>query len=236
MENNFDFSHFNSLSIKERVSYCKSVFGEKLGEGGSRIVFRYDSDKVLKIPKNKFGVAQNLGEITEYRRLANPTMLLPKIYDCDSDNWSYIISEYAKVMTVEEFFEKTGCSNRLKFNDVIKNYINNNIVPNNNFVADFCRRLKDSGIEIRNDIMKRSNVGIRNTEMGEEIIVIDCGVNNAMFEYMNSKRSPSKLKESLGKFIGFGVAVILLVLFPVAYPLTKLYDLVAGKPTTLVVG
>lgn len=229
MENNFDFSYFNSLSIKERVSYCKSAFGKKLGEGGSRIVFRYDSDKVLKIPKNKYGVAQNLGEITEYRRLADPTMLLPKIYDCDSDNWSYILCEYARGMSDEEFFEKTGCSNRWMFREIIKGYLNKGIIPENKLVADFCERIKNSGIEVRNDFMRRANIGIRSTENGEKIIVIDCGVNKRMYDYLDTLYSQNKVKKCIGTWIGINIVIVYIILFPFIRLSTKLYKRIFRK-------
>lgn len=55
----FNFDEFKSLkSFAQRVRYCDEHL-QKLGSGSSRIVYVVDNDKVLKLAKNKKGLAVN---------------------------------------------------------------------------------------------------------------------------------------------------------------------------------
>lgn len=53
IENNFDFNEMLSLkSYKERIAYCKKNL-QLLGKGSSRMAFKLNNEKVLKIAINK---------------------------------------------------------------------------------------------------------------------------------------------------------------------------------------
>ena len=59
---NFNMEELVSLpSYEARVKYCQQRL-QKIGAGSSRIVFAVDDEKVLKVAKNKKGIAQNLEE------------------------------------------------------------------------------------------------------------------------------------------------------------------------------
>lgn len=59
----FNFDEFRQCrSFAERVRYCEARL-ERIAQGSSRIVYRVDDDKVLKLAKNNKGVAQNSVEI-----------------------------------------------------------------------------------------------------------------------------------------------------------------------------
>ena len=59
----FNFDEFRQIrTFAERVRYCDARL-VKLGAGSSRIVYKVDEDKVLKLAKNSKGLAQNQVEI-----------------------------------------------------------------------------------------------------------------------------------------------------------------------------
>lgn len=59
----FNFDEFSQLkSFAQQVKYCEARL-KRLSSGSSRIVYLVDGDKVLKLAKNKKGVAQNKTEI-----------------------------------------------------------------------------------------------------------------------------------------------------------------------------
>lgn len=76
----FNFDEFRQCrSFAERVRYCEARL-ERIAQGSSRIVYRVDDEKVLKLAKNKKGVAQNQ---VEYR-LGNESY-----YSCFADVYEY---------------------------------------------------------------------------------------------------------------------------------------------------
>ena len=59
----FNFDEFRQCrSFAERVRYCEQHL-QRISQGSSRIVYRVDNEKVLKLAKNKKGVAQNEVEV-----------------------------------------------------------------------------------------------------------------------------------------------------------------------------
>lgn len=55
----FNMEEMLSLdSYSARVRYCQQRL-QKIGNGSSRVVFAVDDEKVLKVAKNKKGIAQN---------------------------------------------------------------------------------------------------------------------------------------------------------------------------------
>ena len=59
----FDMERFKSLtSFNARIKYCEEHL-QRLGSGSSRIVYKIDDKKVLKLAKNKKGISQNGTEI-----------------------------------------------------------------------------------------------------------------------------------------------------------------------------
>lgn len=59
----FDINVFKILkTFKDRIAYCENNL-KKIGQGSSRVVYQIDKNKVLKLAKNKKGIAQNETEI-----------------------------------------------------------------------------------------------------------------------------------------------------------------------------
>ena len=112
----FSMEEFDSLmTIKERKAYCEKHL-KFLGEGSSRIVYDIDDYTVLKMAKNRKGIAQNMIE-------AEPDFqkydIMAKIFRADKMH-TYIIMEKADKVTGEEFENFTN----LKMHE-LKSYLSN---------------------------------------------------------------------------------------------------------------
>lgn len=60
---NFNMEHFKTLKgFKNRVQYCEENL-QRISSGSSRIVYKIDNTKVLKLAKNEKGIAQDEVEI-----------------------------------------------------------------------------------------------------------------------------------------------------------------------------
>src|SRR5690606_1232492 len=82
----------------ERMTYARR-FLELLGVGSSRYAYRLSTDKVLKISVDEDrGVAQNEAEVAAY---TNPDTrkMVTKIFDFDSDNYEWLVSEAVRPVT-----------------------------------------------------------------------------------------------------------------------------------------
>lgn len=103
----FDPSDFMSYSkFSDRVQYCDATL-TKIGSGSSRIVYKLDDNKALKIAKNRKGIAQNEQEYSAY---CDGYSCLAKVYSADDDNFYWIISELASKAKPSDFNNLWGIS------------------------------------------------------------------------------------------------------------------------------
>lgn len=108
MMDSFSYEELNSLpSFAKKVAYCKQHLGRHIGNGSSRLVFQIDDGKVLKLAKNKKGLAQNEYEYDNYYTCDDD--VLPHCYEC-ADDYSWIISEYVLPAKVQDFKVVFGMS------------------------------------------------------------------------------------------------------------------------------
>lgn len=109
----FDMEHFKSLkTFAQRIQYCDANL-KRIGGGSSRIVFKIDDQKVLKLAKNKKGIVQNEGEVdaasqSYYSNIA-------EVFDYD-ENGLWVEMELARKVTPMQFKTITG----FDINDVKK--------------------------------------------------------------------------------------------------------------------
>lgn len=101
MMDSFSYEELNSLSsFAKKIAYCKQHLGRHIGNGSSRVVFQIDDEKVLKLAKNKKGLAQNEYEYGHY--YACDDDVLPRCYEC-ADDYSWIVAEYVLPARVQDF-------------------------------------------------------------------------------------------------------------------------------------
>ena len=98
----FDMEHFKSLkTFAQRIRYCDANL-KRIGGGSSRIVFKIDDQKVLKLAKNKKGIVQNDTEIDR----GNDTYyssILAQVFDSDDDGL-WVEMELATPINKYEFY------------------------------------------------------------------------------------------------------------------------------------
>ena len=91
-ETRFSIEEFSRIpTFKGRIQYCDERL-EKLGTGSSRIVYKLDDNKVLKIAKNNRGIAQNTREADFGRNAYGVTT---ELYNADTDNYTWVEMERA---------------------------------------------------------------------------------------------------------------------------------------------
>ena len=103
---NWNVEEFSKLkSFNQRIQYCEKNL-IRISSGSARVVYKIDETKVLKLAKNKKGLAQNEVEID----FSNDYMwdgLVAEIFNHDENNlWTEM--ELANKVTKKSFQEVTG--------------------------------------------------------------------------------------------------------------------------------
>ena len=84
-----------------------------VGRGSSRYVYLIDNDKVLKLAMNEAGLAQNEAEVNTITHPRTTKLLLADIYDYSTKDYRWILAEYAKRISYDQFENLTGFPFRL---------------------------------------------------------------------------------------------------------------------------
>jgi len=100
-----EFKKLNSFA--KRVEYCNTHL-KRISSGSSRIVYMVDNEKVLKLAKNKKGLAQNEVEI-EYSGYYDIEDIVAKVFESD-ENSLWVEMELAKKVTPNIFKSVVGVS------------------------------------------------------------------------------------------------------------------------------
>jgi hypothetical protein len=104
----WDIEEFKNLkSFNARVKYCNEHLS-RISSGSSRIVYKIDDEKVLKLAKNKKGLAQNEVEI-EYSNYYDISDIVAKVFESDENNL-WVEMELAKKVTPNIFKNVVGIS------------------------------------------------------------------------------------------------------------------------------
>jgi len=105
---NWNLETFKSLrSFSKRIKYCNDNL-QRLASGSSRIAYKVDDDKVLKLAKNKKGIAQNNVEKDWFVQKSYPD-IVAKVFDVD-ENDLWLEMELAKKLTPNKFKQILGFS------------------------------------------------------------------------------------------------------------------------------
>jgi len=91
----FDINEFKNIwSYAGKLKYAQEHLGKPIGNGSSRTVYRVDKEKVLKLAKNKKGVAQNDQE-TNWVNDGYYESVLAKVFDFDDKDFLWVEMEVA---------------------------------------------------------------------------------------------------------------------------------------------
>ena len=82
-----------SKKFKDNFKFHNYFNKYKIGEGSDRIVYEYDTNKVIKYAKNKRGIIQNINEYKmSIKQKGKNRKIIPLIYYIDKNN-KYLIME-----------------------------------------------------------------------------------------------------------------------------------------------
>lgn len=196
---NFSLEVFSKLhTFKERIAYCKSRL-KQLGVGSSRIAFQVDDTKVLKIAKNRKGIAQNEHE-SEFGR--NNYGCFAELFNYDDKGYTWIEIELARRAKAQDFkkffgvtldflsdileyiYSKYHSTMFYKPSEKVKKYIEDEIYSEHNmplyelytYVSDY-----QPDMATLNDWKAISNWGVVNRNGKEKLVIIDDGFNENVY-------------------------------------------------------
>ena len=171
----FDLQYFSTIpTFKDRIQYCKDRL-KLLGNGSSRIVFQIDNNKVLKIAKNKKGLAQNYKE-EDWGR--NKYDCFAKIYKADIENNTWIEMELAYKITFNDFVRYFGFGPSFLKN--ILEYIYN---EKNKEMTSLYRYMLDYQPDMATiqDWSRSKNWGVVNRNGQNVLVIIDDGFDEDIY-------------------------------------------------------
>jgi hypothetical protein len=102
----FDLEKFKAMrSYAEKIRYANTNL-TRLASGSSRIVYKIDDKRVLKLAKNPKGLDQNGAEADWYVN-QNFGDIISKVLESDDDD-RWVVSEYARKITKSRFKQLLG--------------------------------------------------------------------------------------------------------------------------------
>lgn len=190
----FSFKELEDIrSYSGKLKYAEKHL-QKLASGSARVVYKVDDNKVLKIAKNKKGLAQNQVEAQGYLQQYE---IVAQIFDTD-DNDYWIEMEFARRLSKPEFKKITGVSL-----DELKHYliyhriysqpkkhmgfgysIDQDIkerMENSEFVNELLSFAADNDMST-GDMGRISTWGKVIRDGKEHVVLIDYGLTNSVYE------------------------------------------------------
>ncbi len=191
----WDLEEFKKLtSFNQRIKYCQTHL-KRLSSGSSRIVYKIDDEKVLKLAKNKKGLAQNEIEAS-YSQYPDIDDIIAKVFAYHQDDL-WIEMELARKVTPQIFKNVTGFS----FDDYTAEMNNHWLLADNRnkgykqridpdiraqmWEDEFCFAMFDfmASYEAKaGDLGKINSYGLVHRNGQDRIVLIDYGLNNDVWD------------------------------------------------------
>jgi hypothetical protein len=177
----------NLKSFNQRVQYCETNL-TRISSGSSRIVYKIDDTKVLKLAKNKKGLAQNEVEIMHSQDYMMDD-IVAEVFNYDENNL-WLEMELARKLTPALFYKIVGFT----FNDYVDgiHYHENELKPSRFFHGikpdnmdemwenDFTSRIFDFMGSYDNfaygDLVKVSTYGVVKRDGEDTVVMVDYGL------------------------------------------------------------
>ena len=202
----FNMEEFkNCNSFAARVRYCQARL-PRISSGSSRIVYKIDDEKVLKLAKNAKGIAQNNAEAHSY---AIETGIDAQVFDHD-ENDLWLEMELARRATAADFKNIIGVPFAFVQNYVnytAKRYSRNwrNISYDSRYTEMFDRiddedfpnwewfgmlrdYMGDTGLESIGDLQRFSSWGVVKRNGADEIVLVDLGLDDEVYDNFYKRR------------------------------------------------
>jgi hypothetical protein len=192
-----DFDIFNFKNIRgyaAKLRYAETYLGKPIGRGSSRVVYRVDTDKVLKLAKNKKGIAQNEVEIN-WSGDNYYGDIMARIFDYDRDDSLWVEMELAFRSKKSDFKRLWGVDldkmhyylrNRYQENNGKPSYFSiepeiKEQLDNNDYVQHLLEFVLDSDTN-PGDLGRVSSWGLVKRTGGMALVLIDYGLTSDVYE------------------------------------------------------
>ena len=194
-------------SYSARLKYCESHL-QKIGQGSSRMVFAVDNEKVLKVAKNKKGIAQNQEESQEW--LQNYYDCFAKVYDY-SDDGIFLEMQAARKAKKSDFKRLTGYDFNVfcayidyvhswystsryrgyrdtEYDELFKSEQFQEGLENYNLFYNIQSYISDTQLESVGDLKRLSSWGVVSENGQESLVLIDFGLSDDVYDDYYAKR------------------------------------------------
>jgi hypothetical protein len=193
---NFDLEEFSKLnSFNKRIQYCQERL-KRISSGSSRIVYMVDDTKVLKIARNKKGLAQNEIEI-DYSNYYDLKDITAQVFAYDQNNL-WVEMELAKKVTPAIFERVVGftfadyCAGLRKHHDEINpkrgSWSSSDVSKEvyeamweDEFTYEMLSFIGGYDIPV-GDLCKLNTYGLVKRNGEDTIVMIDYGLNNDVWQ------------------------------------------------------
>jgi hypothetical protein len=191
---NWDVEEFKKLkSFNQRVQYCQDKL-QRISSGSSRIAYKIDETKVLKLAKNKKGIAQNEAEIN-YSQDYMMDDIVAQIFNYD-ENGLWLEMELARKVTPTSF-KKIADVTFENYTDAVLYYrdelkrnatqhkktppVNMDEMWNNEFVSRIFDLMGSYDNFMSGDLLKLSTYGLVTRDNQDIIVLIDYGLTEDVY-------------------------------------------------------
>ena len=195
----FNMEYFKSLtSIRKRIEYCNEHL-QRLKSGSSRIVYKIDDEKVLKLARNQKGFIQNSEEV----RMSQDyyvNEIMADVFDYHPD-YHWIEMELARPVTPEIFKQIVGLDfdtyvsfiQRFHYDVRSRSYSNtlrdefsqefiDDIYNNYDFVVTVLDYIGGYHDTFLGDLTKLDSYGVVKRNGEDKIVIIDYGLTDDLFK------------------------------------------------------
>lgn len=200
---NWDVEYFKTLkSFNDRIKYCKENL-QQIGSGTSRIAYKINEQKVLKLAKNKKGIAQNRVEVG-FSNDSYFNTIVAEILNYD-DDFLWVEMELARKVTPTIFKNISGFEFE-DFADAINYYYHDSQgkstfdlhIPNNydemwenDFVYNYFNVIGGYSHLPIGDFLRLSSYGLVKRDYGDDIVLVDYGLDSEVLKMYNKNINES---------------------------------------------
>jgi hypothetical protein len=183
----------NLKSFNKRIKYCEQNL-QRISSGTSRIVYKIDETKVLKLAKNEKGIAQNKTEIN-FSEDYLWDMVVAKLFDYDEDGL-WVEMELARKVTTSIWNNIVGIPidifrDGTRFMEQQKGSVKTlyrleepermEELYENDFTSTILDLIANYDVG-SGDFGKLSTYGLVNRDGKDEIVIIDYGLTNEVYD------------------------------------------------------
>jgi len=202
----FSFEEFNNIkSYNGKLKYANERL-QKISSGSSRVVYKVDEEKVLKIAKNAKGIEQNSTE-SDWS-LQRSYSIVAKIFESSDENF-FVEMEYAKKVSPSRFQQLTKISladidkvlidlrianTPRSYNVPLSDELRNKekdalvIVENNEFLSELWDMIMNYDMAYPGDFGRASTYGEVIRDGTPKIVLIDFGLTRMTYNNFYKKK------------------------------------------------